>query len=68
MVRTGKVISIDKKNRSGTIRDTKGKTFCFSQAECKGETLPKLFEVVTFEQDIEWTFIKVAILIQPAAA
>lgn len=68
MVLTGKVISIDKKNRSGTIRDTKGKTFCFSQAECKGESLPKLFEAVSFEQDTEWTFIKVAVRIHPEAA
>jgi len=68
MVRTGKVISIDKRNRSGVIRDDKKQEFCFSQAECKDQMLPQLFSTVSFEHDPDWISIKVAIHVHPEAA
>lgn len=64
MIRTGKVMSIDKKSNSGIIRDIRGKDYFFSGVECYGEQLPPLYSTVTFVKDDDFKQTNVAMLIK----
>lgn len=68
MVRVGKVISINKAERSGLITDFRGREFIFLVKDCKDEAIPKLNTRVTFIKDDDFKTIDVAVVVIPAAA
>lgn len=65
MIRSGKLMSIDRLTNSGVIRENGSrKEYLVTASECKDQTLPPLYSTVTFIKDEDFKSTNVAMLVQ----
>ena len=64
MFRSGIVVEIDYRNKTGIIEDKNKNEFFFSAVECENQDLPRLHSVVTFVKDPDFKSTNVASLIK----